>query len=113
MAEKNQIFTAKPGSLDYRIQPGFSLFGKTMKGSLNLQTQIMRSSNETLISRDGSTFKPSNGQRQLSIRTRSDYQFSRRIRGGLTIEWTNSANTITNEKRRIRQGGFWTEFEFN
>jgi len=100
-------------SLDYRIQPGFRLFGKMLKGSMNLQTQIISSLNETLIARDGSTFKPSNGQRQLSFRTRSDYQFSRRIRGGLTIEWTNTANTITNEKRRIRQGGFWTEFEFN
>jgi hypothetical protein len=99
--------------IDYRIQPGFTLFGKTLKGSLNLQTQVIRSSNETLISRDGATFTPSNGQRQLSIRTRSDYQFSRRIRGGLTIEWTNTENAITNEKRRIRQGGFWTEFEFN
>jgi hypothetical protein len=100
-------------ALDYRIQPGFNFFGKKLKGSLNLQTQVIRSSNETLIARDGATYKPSNGQSQLSVRTRSDYQFSRRIRGGLTVEWTNTENTITNEKRRIRQGGFWTEFEFN
>ena len=104
-------------ALDYRIQPGFTIpffgGGKQLKGSLNLQTQIIRTASETLISRDNATFTPSNGRREISIRTRSDYQFSRRIRGGLTVEWTNTENSITKEKRRIRQGGFWTEFLFN
>ena len=104
-------------AFDYRIKPGFRIpffgRGKKLQGSMNLQTQIVRSSNTTLISRDSASFKPSNGQRQFSVRIRSDYQFSRRVRGGLNLEWTNTENSITKEKRRIRQGGFWTEFQFN
>lgn len=111
--QENRTLTV---SLDYRVRPGVRIpfFGdKPLQGNLNLQTQVVQSSTVTLLSRDGSTFRPSNGQKQLSIRLRSDYQFSRRVRGGLTIEWTNTENTVTKEKRRIRQGGFWTEFQFN
>jgi len=104
-------------SLDYRISSGFRipLFGrgKKLNGNLNLRTQFTRSLNETLISRNQNPFKPSNGQRQTAITMRSDYQFSRHVRGGLSFEWTNTRNTITKEKRLLRQGGFWTEFQFN
>ena len=103
--------------VDYRINPGFKIpffgRGKKLKGNLTLRSQVTRTLNETLISRDQTTFKPSNGQKQLAFTIRSDYGFSQHVRGGLNFEWTNTRNTITKEKRLLRQGGFWTEFQFN
>lgn len=100
-------------ALDYRLDSGFRFFGNRLSGNLNTRVQVSRSSAQTLISRDGSSFKPSNGQKQISISLRSDYQFSRHVRGGFSLEWTNTQNAITNEKRLLRAGGFWTEFQFN
>ena len=103
--------------LDYRISPGLKIpffgKGKKLKGNLTLRTQVVRTSNETLISRDQTNFKPSNGQKQLAFTIRSDYGFTQHVRGGLNFEWTNTRNSITKEKRLLRQGGFWTEFQFN
>ena len=100
-------------ALDYRIDSGFQFFGNRLSGNLNSRIQVTRSTAQTLISRDGSSFNPSNGQKQLGISFRSDYQFSRHVRGGFSFEWTNTQNVITLEKRLLRAGGFWTEFQFN
>ena len=100
-------------AFDYRFNSGFQFFGHRLNGNLTTRLQVSRSSAQTLISRDGNSFKPSNGQKQIGISFRTDYQFSRHVRGGLNLEWTNTENAITKEKRLLRSGGFWTEFQFN
>ena len=102
-----------PLAFDYRFNSGFRFFGQRLNGNLTTRLQVSRSSAQTLISRDGNSFKPSNGQKQIGISFRTDYQFSRHVRGGLNLEWTNTENAITKEKRLLRSGGFWTEFQFN
>ena len=100
-------------AVDYRLRPGIRIFGKRTSGDINARLQYTRNTNETLISRLGGDFQPNNGQNQNRISVTTDYRFSRYIRGGVTLEFTNTLNVITQQKRIRRGGGLWTEFVFN
>ncbi|MCY3770609.1 MAG: cell surface protein SprA [Gemmatimonadetes bacterium] len=100
-------------ALDYRLRPGIRIFGKRTSGDINARLQFIRNSSKTLISRIGGDFQPNNGQNQNRFSVTTDYRFSRYVRGGITVELTNTMNVITQQKRLRRGGGLWTEFTFN
>ncbi len=100
-------------AVDYRLRPGIRIFGKRTSGDINARLQFTRNSNRTLISRLGADFQPNNGQNQNRFSVTTDYRFSRYVRGGITVELTNTVNVITQQKRLRRGGGLWTEFVFN
>ena len=108
--QKNRRLTI---AVDYRLRPGFRIFGKRTSGDINARLQFTRNSNRTLISRIGGDFQPNNGQNQNRFSVTTDYRFSRYVRGGVTVELTNTVNVITEQKRIRRGGGLWTEFIFN
>ena len=80
---------------------------------INARLQFTRNTSRILISRFGGDFQSNNGQNQNRLSVTTDYRFSRYIRGGLTVEFTNTQNVITQQKRVRRGGGLWTEFLFN
>ena len=100
-------------AVDYQLRPGIRIFGKRTSGDINARLQFTRNSNRTLISRIGGDFQPNNGQNRNRFSITTDYRFSRYVRGGLTVELTNTVNVITQQKRLRRGGGLWTEFVFN
>ena len=100
-------------AVDYRLRPGIRIFGKRTSGDINARLQFTRNSNRTLISRIGGDFQPNNGQNQNRFSVTTDYRFSRYVRGGVTVELTNTVNVVTQQKRLRRGGGLWTEFIFN
>ena len=100
-------------AVDYRLRPGFRIFGKRTSGDINARLQFTRNTNRTLISRSAGVFQPNNGQNQNRFSVTTDYRFSRYVRGGITVELTNTLNVITQQKRIRRGGGLWTEFVFN
>ncbi|MYI98871.1 MAG: hypothetical protein F4104_04405 [Gemmatimonadetes bacterium] len=100
-------------AVDYRLRPGVRIFGRRTSGDINARLQFTRNSNRTLISRIGGDFQANNGQNQNRFSVTTDYRFSRYVRGGVTLELTNTLNVITQQKRLRRGGGLWTEFVFN
>jgi hypothetical protein len=108
--QKNRRLTI---AVDYRLRPGIRIFGKRTSGDINARLQFTRNANRTLISRLGGDFQPNNGQNQNRFSVTTDYRFSRYVRGGVTVELTNTVNVITEQKRLRRGGGLWTEFIFN
>ncbi|MYH19144.1 MAG: cell surface protein SprA [Gemmatimonadetes bacterium] len=108
--EQNRDFIV---AVDYRLRPGVRIFGRRTSGDINARLQFSRNSNKTLYSRAGLDFQPDNGQNRNRFSVSTDYRFSRYVRGGLTLELTNTQNVITREKRLRRGGGLWTEFVFN
>ena len=100
-------------AVDYRLRPGIRIFGKRTSGDINARLQFTRNSNRTLISRIGGDFQANNGQNQNRFLVTTNYRFSRYVRGGVTLELTNTLNVITQQKRLRRGGGLWTEFVFN
>ena len=100
-------------AVDYRLRPGFRIFGKRTSGDINARLQFTRNTSRTLISRSSVDFQPNNGQNQNRFSVTTDYRFSRYVRGGFTVELTNTLNVITQQKRVRRGGGLWTEFLFN
>ena len=100
-------------AVDYRLRPGIRIFGRRTSGDINARLQFTRNANRTLISRIGGDFQPNNGQNQNRFSVTTDYRFSRYVRGGVTLELTNTLNVITQQKRLRRGGGLWTEFVFN
>ena len=108
--QQNRRFTI---AVDYRLRPGIRIFGKRTSGDINARLQFTRNANRTLISRIGADFQPNNGQNQNRFSVTTDYRFSRYVRGGVTVELTNTVNVITEQKRLRRGGGLWTEFVFN
>lgn len=99
--------------MDYRLRSGVRIFGKRTSGDINARLQFTRNTSRIAISRLGGGFQPSNGQNQNRFSVTTDYRFSRYIRGGITVELTNTLNVITQQKRLRRGGGLWTEFVFN
>ena len=108
--QETRTFTV---AVDYRLRPGIRIFGKRTSGDINARLQFSRNANRTLISRSGIDFQPNNGQNQNRFSVTTDYRFSRYVRGGVTLELTNTLNVITQQKRLRRGGGLWTEFVFN
>ena len=100
-------------AVDYRLRPGFRIFGKRTSGDINARLQFTRNTSRILISRSSVDFQPNNGQNQNRFSVTTDYRFSRYVRGGFTVELTNTLNVITQQKRVRRGGGLWTEFLFN
>jgi len=100
-------------ALDYRLRSGIRIFGKRTNGDINARLQFSRNTSRMLISRLDTGFQANNGQNQNRFSATTDYRFSRYIRGGLTVELTNTLNVITRQKRVRRGGGLWTEFLFN
>ncbi len=108
--QQNRSFTV---AVDYRLRSGLRIFGRRTRGDINARLQFTRNSNRTLISRIGGEFQANNGQDQNRFSVTTDYRFSRYVRGGVTVELTNTLNVITQQKRLRRGGGLWTEFIFN
>lgn len=108
--QQTRTFTV---AVDYRLRPGIRIFGKRTSGDINARLQYSRNANRTLISRAGLGFQPNNGQNQNRFSVTTDYRFSRYVRGGVTLELTNTLNVVTQQKRLRRGGGLWTEFVFN
>ncbi len=100
-------------AVDYRLRPGIRIFGKRTSGDINARLQFTRNTSRILISRSSGGFQPNNGQNQNRFSVTTDYRFSRYVRGGFTVELTNTLNVITQQKRIRRGGGLWTEFLFN
>ena len=100
-------------SVDYRLRPGFRVFGRRASGDVNTRLQFTRETRRMLHSRGGGDYQPNNGQNQNRFQLTTDYRFSRYVRGGLKFELTNSLNVITQQKRLHRGGGLWTEIQFN
>ncbi len=100
-------------AIDYRLRPGIRIFGKRTSGDINARLQFTRNTSRMLISRNSGGFQPNNGQNQNRFSVTTDYRFSRYVRGGFTVELTNTLNVITQQKRIRRGGGLWTEFLFN
>ena len=100
-------------AIDYRLRPGIRFFGKKTNGDINARLQFTRNTSRILISRFGGGYQSNNGQNQNRFSVTTDYRFSRYIRGGITVEFTNTLNVITQQKRVRRGGGLWTEFLFN
>ncbi|MCY3714569.1 MAG: cell surface protein SprA [Gemmatimonadetes bacterium] len=100
-------------SVDYRLRPGFRVFGRRTSGDVNTRLQFTRETRRMLHSRGGGDYQPNNGQNQNRFQLTTDYRFSRYVRGGIKLELTNSQNVITQQKRLHRGGGLWTELLFN
>jgi hypothetical protein len=80
--------------------------------NLNLALDISTRQNVERTALQGMGFNIKADTRELRIQPTASYSFSKNVTGGLNAVWMNSDDRKTNQKRRVRELGFWTELRF-
>jgi hypothetical protein len=89
------------------------LLGK-LKFTSNLNLSLDVSTRKTVerTALQGMGFNIKSDTRELRVQPTASYSFSKNVTGGLNAVWMNSDDQKTNQKRRVRELGFWTELKF-
>jgi len=80
--------------------------------NLNLALDISTRENVERTALQGLGFNVKADTRELRVQPTASYSFSKNVTGGLNAVWMNSDDRKTNQKRRVRELGFWTELRF-
>jgi hypothetical protein len=83
-------------------------FTSTLNLSLDISTR--ETLERTALQNMG--FNTKTDRREFRIQPTASYSFSKNVTGGLNALWMNSDDRKTNQKRRVRELGFWTELRF-
>jgi hypothetical protein len=83
-------------------------FTSTLNISLDISTR--ETLERTALQNMG--FNTKTDLQELRIQPTASYSFSKNVTGGLNALWMNSDDKKTNQKRRVRELGFWTELRF-
>ncbi len=88
--------------------------GKKVKFTSNLNLSLDISTRQSLeqTALHGMGFNTKADTRELRVQPTASYSFSKNVTGGLNAVWMNSDDRKTNQKRRVRELGFWTELRF-
>jgi hypothetical protein len=90
------------------------LLGRRIKFTSNLNLTLDVSTRESVerTALQGMGFNVKSDTKELRIQPTASYSFSKNITGGLNAVWMNSDDRKTDQKRRVRELGFWTELRF-
>jgi len=90
------------------------ILGKRIKFTSNLNLSLDISTRQTLerTALEGRGFNTNSDTKELRIQPTASYSFSKNVTGGLNALWMNSDDKKTNQKRRVRELGFYTELRF-
>jgi hypothetical protein len=90
------------------------IIGKRIKFTSNLNLTLDISTRESLeqTALQGMGFNIKSDTKELRVQPTASYSFSKNVTGGLNAVWMNSDDHKTNQKRRVRELGFWTELRF-
>jgi hypothetical protein len=80
--------------------------------NLNLGLDISTRENVERTALQGMGFNIKADTKELRVQPTASYSFSKNVTGGLNAVWMNSDDRKTNQKRRVRELGFWTELRF-
>jgi hypothetical protein len=80
--------------------------------NLNLALDISTRQNVEKTALQGMGFNVKADTKELRVQPTASYSFSKNVSGGLNAVWMNSDDRKTNQKRRVRELGFWTELRF-
>jgi len=90
------------------------LLGRRIKftSNLNLSLDVSTRQNVERTALQGLGFNVKADTKELRVQPTASYSFSKNVTGGLNAVWMNSDDRKTNQKRRVRELGFWTELRF-
>ncbi len=90
------------------------IIGKKIKftSNLNLSLDVSTRQNLERTALQGMGFNTKADTKEFRVQPTASYSFSKNIVGGLNALWMNSDDRKTNQKRRVRELGFWTELRF-
>jgi cell surface protein SprA len=89
------------------------LLGKIkFTSNLNLALDVSTRDNVERTALQGMGFNVKADTREFRVQPTASYSFSKNVTGGLNAVWMNSDDRKTNQKRRVRELGFWTELKF-
>jgi len=80
--------------------------------NLNLSLDISTRQNLERTALQGLGFNVKTDTKEFRVQPTASYSFSKNVTGGLNAVWMNSDDRKTNQKRRVRELGFWTELRF-
>jgi hypothetical protein len=90
------------------------LIGRKIKftSNLNLAVDISTRESKEKTALQGKGFNSKSDTKEFRVQPTASYSFSKNVTGGLNAVWMNSDDRKTNQKRRVRELGFWTELKF-